>query len=141
MADESITDEQIEAVCKKCFADEFIRALPMGYSTMIEESGNNLSGGQKQRIAIARALIRQPDILIMDEATSNLDTITENSIKAMLDELSENITTIIIAHRLNTIKDCDYIYIMEDGHVTEEGTHDSLMSRKGQYFEFVTANM
>ena len=105
----------------------------MGYKTVLEENGNNLSGGQKQRLAIARALLKKPDILIMDEATSNLDTVTEQSIKNLIDSLSEQITCIIIAHRLTTIKSCDYIYVMDKGTVAEEGTHIELLKKNGIY--------
>lgn len=140
MGNEDITNEKIEEVCKLCFADEFINSLPMGYDTVLEENGNNLSGGQKQRLAIARALLRNPDILIMDEATSNLDTVTEKSIKETIDNLSSDMTCIIIAHRLNTIKNCNYIYVMDKGNVVEEGTHDELLSKDGLYKSFNLSN-
>ena len=133
MGNESITDEEIEEVCRLCYADEFIRKLPNGYTTTIEENGRDLSGGQRQRLAIARAILKKPDILVMDEATSNLDTITEKSIKDTIDKLSENMTCIIIAHRLNTIKNCDYIYVMDKGQVVEEGNHESLLGYGGFY--------
>ena len=128
-----ITDEEIVEMCKKCGANEFIENLPMGYQTVLEENGNNLSGGQKQRLAIVRALLKKPDILIMDEATSNLDTVTEQSIKNLIDSLSKQITCIIIAHRLTTIKSCDYIYVMDKGTVAEEGTHIELLKKNGIY--------
>lgn len=136
MGEKSITDEQIQEVCQLCFADQFIQELPFGYDTMLEENGNNLSGGQKQRLAIARALLRKPDILIMDEATSNLDSITEESIRKIIDELSKNMTVIIIAHRLRTIRSCDYIYVMENGEVKEEGSHEELLKRNGMYADY-----
>lgn len=137
MGNEDISDDQIEAVCKLCCADEFINKLPMGYETIIEENGNNLSGGQKQRLAIARALLKKPDIYIMDEATSNLDTITEKSIKEIIEKLLSDKTCIIITHRLNTIKKCDYIYVIKDGKTVEEGTHDSLIAKKGEYESYI----
>lgn len=140
MGKENITNEEIEKVCELCLADEFIKSLPMGYETVLEENGNNLSGGQKQRLAIARALLRNPEILIMDEATSNLDTITEKSIKAAIDNFSSNIICIIIAHRLNTIKNCDYIYVMNKGYVIEEGTHEQLLTQNGLYQSFNLSN-
>jgi len=136
MGEESITDEEIQEVCRLCFADQFIQELPFGYDTMLEENGNNLSGGQKQRLAIARALLRKPDILIMDEATSNLDAITEESIRKIIDDLSKNMTVIIIAHRLRTIRSCDYIYVMENGEVKEEGSHEELLKRNGMYADY-----
>lgn len=134
---DNVTEEEIKDVCKLCRAHEFIERLPMGYGTMLEENGSNLSGGQKQRLAIARALLRKPDILIMDEATSNLDTITEESIRRTIDELSKQMTCIIIAHRMNTIKNCDYIYVMDNGKIVEEGTHRSLMNCEGVYKKLV----
>ena len=127
------TDEEVEDICKKCGISTFVDRLPMRYSTQIEENGANLSGGQRQRIAIARALIRKPDILIMDEATSNLDTISENMIRDVIDSLSTDITVIIIAHRLKTVRNCDNIYVMKDGSVVEEGTHDQLLAHNGFY--------
>ena len=137
MGNRDISNEDIENICRQCCIDDFIRTMPMGYNTMLEENGNNLSGGQKQRLAIARALLRRPDVLIMDEATSNLDTITENSIKTMIDNFSKDMTCIIIAHRLNTIKNCDHIYVMDNGQVAEEGTHEQLLCKKGLYCKYV----
>lgn len=137
IGNDNITNEDIESICQQCGIDDFIQSLPMGYNTVLEENGNNLSGGQKQRLAIARALLRKPDVLIMDEATSNLDTVTENSIKSVIDNFSENMTCIIIAHRLNTIKNCDYIYVMDKGQVAEEGTHEELLERNGLYSKYI----
>jgi ATP-binding cassette subfamily B protein len=116
-------------------AHDFINQMPLRYETMLEENGANLSGGQKQRIAITRALLKKPDILIMDEATSNLDSITEKAISRMIDEQTSGITTIIIAHRLSTIMRCDKIYLLEDGRITESGSHAELMRARGRYFE------
>lgn len=136
MGNNLITDEEIENMCRLCLADQFIQELPFGYNTILEEDGNNLSGGQKQRLAIIRALLRNPDILIMDEATSNLDTITEELIHEIIDKLPESITVIIIAHRLRTIHNCDYIYVMNKGTIEEEGTHDCLMRKGGLYSDY-----
>lgn len=136
MGDESISDERIQEVCKLCQADQFIENLPMKYETMLDENGNNLSGGQKQRLAIARAMLRNPDILIMDEATSNLDTITEEGIKKTMDQVCGNTTCIIIAHRLKTIRNCDYIYVMDKGNIVEKGTHEELIHKKGIYSKY-----
>lgn len=137
---EDVTDEEIRNVCKRCYIDEFIKHLPMGYDTMIEEYGTNLSEGQKQRLSIARALLRKPDVLIMDEATSNLDTITEKSVKGVMKGFSEKMTCIIIAHRINTIKNCDYIYVMDKGKIVEQGTHRSLLAQDGMYKQMVICN-
>lgn len=132
---EDATMEEIFEVCRLSKADDFINKLPLRYDTMLQENGANLSGGQKQRLAIARALLKKPDVLIMDEATSNLDSITERAIEKTINGLSKDITTIIIAHRLSTIMRCDRIYIFEEGHIIEEGTHESLMENKGRYYE------
>ena len=115
-------------------ANAFIEKLPARYDTLLEENGANLSGGQRQRLAIARALLKKPDILIMDEATSNLDSITENAIKNTIEGLPEAITTIIIAHRLSTIMRCDEIFVMSEGRIVENGNHNHLMSQKGIYY-------
>ena len=130
------TDEEIEEVCKLCCVDEFVQEMPMGYDTLLEENGSNLSTGQKQRLAIARAMLRKPDILIMDEATGNLDVKTEDRIRRMIDEVTQNITCVIIAHRLNTIKNCDYIYVMDKGKVAQWGTHEQLMQEGGIYANY-----
>ena len=106
---------------------------PKGLDTMLVEEGANLSEGHKQKLAIIRTLLRKPDVLIIDEATSNLDTITEESIKKTIEGLSENMTCIIIAHRLNTIRNCDYIYVMDKGKIAEQGRHDELLQKNGVY--------
>ena len=135
LGNDDATMEDIIEACRLSKADEFINALPMRYETMLEENGANLSGGQKQRLAIARALLKKPDILIMDEATSNLDSITEKAIEKTINSLSQNITTIIIAHRLSTIMRCDKIFVMDHGRFIEQGTHSELIAAKGRYYE------
>ena len=109
--------------------------MPFGYNTFLDENGKNLSGGQCQRLAIARALLRNPKIIVFDEATSNLDTITENAIKDTIFQMNKEITCIIIAHRLSTIKNCDRIIVMDKGEIVEMGTHGELIDKKGMYFD------
>jgi len=130
--------EHILEAAKMTRAHDFINALPLRYETMLEENGANLSGGQRQRLAITRAILKKPDILILDEATSNLDSITERAIEKTIDEYSQGITTFIIAHRLSTIKRCDRIYLLDKGRITEAGTHEELLKLKGQYHNLVS---
>ncbi len=134
LGNEDATMEDIIAACRLSKAEDFINNLPLRYDTLLEENGSNLSGGQKQRLAIARALLKKPDILIMDEATSNLDSITEKAIEKTINSLSRSITTIIIAHRLSTIMRCDKIFVMEKGRFIEQGTHNELIEKKGRYY-------
>lgn len=129
------TDYDISQVCKMCELEEYINSLPLKFNTRIEENGKNLSGGQKQRLAIARALLNNPEILIMDEATSSLDYITEKSIEKTINTFSGNMTTIIIAHRLSTIKDCDKIFVFRNGEIVETGNHKDLLNQKGYYYQ------
>lgn len=131
---EHVSYENIIEGCKKAQIHDFINSLPLRYDTLIEENGSNFSGGQKQRLSIARAIIKNPDILIMDEATSNLDSITEKAISDTMEEFMKDKTSIIIAHRLSTIKNCNKIYVLEKGKVIEEGNHQELLSSKGYYF-------
>lgn len=130
--DEVTTEEVIEA-CKKAQAHDFINDLPLRYETRLEENGSNLSGGQRQRLAIARAILKKPDILILDEATSNLDSITERAIENTIEDYSSGMTTIIIAHRLSTIKRCHMIYVMDKGKIVEAGNHEQLLGFGGLY--------
>ncbi|WP_246294096.1 peptidase domain-containing ABC transporter [Paenibacillus planticolens] len=126
--------EHIVGACKIAKAHDFINELPLRYNTMLEENASNLSGGQKQRLAIARAILKNPDILIMDEATSNLDSTTEKAISDTINDF-EGITTIIIAHRLSTIMRCDRIFVMDKGEIIETGSHQELMQRRAKYYE------
>jgi ATP-binding cassette subfamily B protein len=109
--------------------------MPLRYETILEENGGNLSGGQRQRLSIAQAILKDPDIIIMDEATSNLDSITEKAIEKIIYEHTGNVAVLMIAHRLSTIMRCDYIYVMDKGTVIESGTHHDLMARQGFYYD------
>ncbi len=128
-----VTDEEIRDACRASHADGFIAELPMGLDTPLDENGMNLSGGQRQRLAIARALLKRPQLLILDEATSSLDTITEAGIRDTVFGHGGDLTCILIAHRLTTIQECDRIYVMDRGRVIEQGSHEELVSRGGEY--------
>lgn len=117
------TDKEIVAAAKIAEAHEFIKELPQGYQTIVGERGQKLSGGQRQRIAIARAVLKNPPILILDEATSAVDNETEAAIQKSLEKITVNRTTIAIAHRLSTVRNADRIYVMEYGKLVEQGTH------------------
>ncbi len=133
--DNDVTLEDIVSAAKIAKAHDFINTLPLRYSTVLEENASNLSGGQRQRLSITRAILKRPDILILDEATSNLDSITEKAISETIDDYCSGITTIIIAHRLSTIKKCDKICVIEQGQIIELGTHEELLNSKGRYYE------
>jgi len=135
------TDAEVEDAARRANAHEFIQHLPEGYDTFIGERGVKLSGGQQQRLAIARAFLKSPQILILDEATSNLDTESEQLIQASMAKLLAGRTTFVIAHRLSTIRRADLILLMEDGRVIERGTHDELMRARGAYYEMVLRQM
>lgn len=134
--DNATMDDIMEA-SKLAQAHDFINELPLRYETRLEENGANLSGGQRQRLAIARAMLKKPDILILDEATSNLDAITERALDRTINEFCKDLTTIFIAHRLSTIKNCDKIYVFEKGKMIESGTHRELIDLGGKYYELV----
>jgi len=126
-------DEEVLAAAKAAEAHQFIESLPEGYDTMVGERGVRLSGGQRQRVALARAIVKDPPILVLDEATSDVDTETELLIQRSLDRLSEDRTTVTIAHRLSTVKDADTIVVVEDGRVREQGTHEELLDAGDLY--------
>jgi len=132
---EGATDEEVVAAAKAAYADHFIRTLPDGYDTVVNEEASNLSQGQKQLLTIARAILADPAILILDEATSNVDTRTELHIQRAMNELMKGRTSFVIAHRLSTIRDADLILVMRDGTVIEQGTHEELLARGGAYAE------
>ena len=133
------TEEEIKNAAKLAAADRFIEALPNGMHTKVGERGVKLSGGQKQRIAIARVFLKDPKVVIFDEATSSLDTQTERKIQQTLNSLSKGRTTIIIAHRLSTVRNADRIIVLDRGNVIEEGTHEELLNKKGKYFQLYEA--
>lgn len=135
------SDEEIEDAAHRANAHEFIVKLPEGYETFVGERGVKLSGGQQQRLAIARAILASPQILILDEATSNLDTESEQLIQASMSSLLAGRTTFVIAHRLSTVRRADLILLMEDGRIVEQGDHEQLMSARGIYYEMVRRQM
>jgi len=131
----SYTDKEIIEATKLADIHDFIQSLPEEYDTPVGDRGTRLSGGEKQRIAIARAMIRKPEILILDEATSSLDNISENVVQKAINNASKNCTTFVIAHRLSTIKNADMIYVIDKGTIVESGSHKQLLNKKGKYWE------
>jgi ATP-binding cassette subfamily B protein len=127
------TDAEVEEAARLAQVHDFVTALPDGYATMVGERGLKLSGGEKQRVAIARTLLKDPRILILDEATSALDTRTEQEIQSALRRVSENRTTLVIAHRLSTVVEADDILVLQDGQAVERGTHAALIAADGLY--------
>ena len=134
------TDEEIIQAAKESHAHSFIRRLPDGYDTMLTGDGANLSQGQRQLLAIARAAIADPPVLILDEATSSIDTRTERIVQDGMDKLMHGRTTFVIAHRLSTVRNSDCIMVLEQGRIIERGTHDELIEEKGRYYQLYTGN-
>ena len=132
------TDEEVVAAAKLANADQFIRRLPEGYQTMLTGDGANLSQGQRQLLAIARAAVADPPVLILDEATSSIDTRTERLVQDGMDKLMKGRTTFVIAHRLSTVRNSDCIMVLEQGRVIERGTHDDLIAQQGRYYQLYT---
>ena len=131
------TEEEIIEAAKAAHCHEFIENLPQGYQTRLSEGGNTLSGGEKQRIAIARAILKNAPILLLDESTASLDADNEAKINQALDRLMKGKTVFVIAHRLNTIQNADQIILLNQGRIEEKGTHAELLAKKGHYYEMV----
>ena len=132
------SDKECIAAAKLANADEFIRRLPDGYNTMLTGAGEDLSQGQRQLLAIARAAVANPPAMILDEATSSIDTRTEKLVQSGMDELMKGRTTFVIAHRLSTIQNSDVIMVLDHGRIIERGNHESLIAKKGTYYQLYT---
>jgi subfamily B ATP-binding cassette protein MsbA len=130
-----VSETELDRVCEIAKVDEFMGDLPEGYGTMLGDEGVRLSGGQKQRVALARALIEDADLLILDEATSDLDSNLEKQVQQAIEKMDREYAIITIAHRLSTVKNADRIYTVEDGWITETGTHHELVDSGGKYAE------
>ena len=133
LAKPDAADEEVEVAAKKAHADSFIRRLPNGYDTMLSDTGGALSAGQRQLLCIARVMLCLPPMLILDEATSSIDTRTEVKIQQAFDEMMQGRTSLVVAHRLSTIREADVILVMRDGRIVEQGKHDELLARNGFY--------
>ena len=134
MGNPRITEEEMIRIAKICHIDSFIRRLPKGYDTVVSENGEDFSQGQRQLLCIARVMMSRPSMLILDEATSSIDTRTELKIQDAFNRMMEGRTSFIVAHRLSTIRNADCILVMKDGHIIEQGTHEALMKEQGFYY-------
>ena len=132
------TDEEVKAAARLANADYFINLLPQGYDTMLTGNGGNLSQGQRQLLAIARAAVADPPVLILDEATSSIDSRTEKIVQEGMDRLMHGRTVFVIAHRLSTIMNSDVIMVLDKGHIIERGNHEDLIAKKGVYYQLYT---
>ena len=132
------TDEECIEAARMAGADDFISRLPGGYDTLLTNNGSNLSQGQRQLIAIARAAVADPPVMILDEATSSIDTRTEAIVQRGMDKLMEGRTVFVIAHRLSTVKNSDVILVLDHGRIIEKGNHEDLIAQKGTYYQLYT---
>ena len=133
------TREEVEAAAKRACCHEFIMALPDGYDTVVGEAGGTLSGGERQRISIARALLKDAPIVILDEATASVDPENEKELQEAIDALTQNKTIIMIAHRLKTVRHANQILVLDNGHIVQQGTHEELAGEPGLYYDFLNA--
>jgi ATP-binding cassette subfamily B protein len=133
------TEEEIMDAARATYVDRFVHSLPDGYDTLLDDEGSNVSAGEKQLLTIARAFLARPSVLILDEATSSVDTRTEVLVQQAMKALRQDRTSFVIAHRLSTIRDADLILVMENGAIVEQGTHDELLAARGAYFELYTS--
>ena len=137
--DPSASREEVIAAAKASHVDHFVHTLPDGYDTVLDDEGGGVSAGERQLITIARAFLAKPTVLILDEATSSVDTRTELLIGEAMANLSSDRTSFVIAHRLSTIRNADLIVVMEDGHIVEQGTHEELLDARGAYYRLYNA--